>query len=216
MLAAVDRGQPREEVAETFSVSVPTIKRWLKRRHQTGGIEAIPIPGRPRVKGAALEGWLPGHLERHPDTSRLRSTARRLRRTWGSRSRPPRWAERSPDLPGAGRSKKVPRSLRTRRGDSGALEVAGKPLRRQAVGVRGRVGLAHLHDRPEGEGAERETRVRQGPEEAGAQPDADRLDHPGGCHGRGGLHRGGYGRLSSSRPTTSRGSWRRRSLRERS
>lgn len=67
VLAAVDRGEPREEVAETFSVSVPTIKRRLKRRRETGGIEAILIPGRPRVKGAALEGWLPGHLERNPD-----------------------------------------------------------------------------------------------------------------------------------------------------
>ncbi len=68
MLAAVDRGAPREEVAETFSVSVPTIKRWLKRRRETGGVEAVlPIPGRPRVKGRALEGWLPAHLEKNPD-----------------------------------------------------------------------------------------------------------------------------------------------------
>jgi transposase len=36
MLAAVDRGVPSEEVASTFSVSVPTIKRWLKRRRETG------------------------------------------------------------------------------------------------------------------------------------------------------------------------------------
>jgi transposase len=67
VLAAVDRGEPREEVAETFSVSMPTIKRWLKRRRETGGVEAIPIPGRPRLKGAALAGWLPGHLRRNPD-----------------------------------------------------------------------------------------------------------------------------------------------------
>jgi transposase len=67
VLAAVDRGLPREEVAQTFSVSVPTIKRWLTRRRRTGGVEAIPIPGRPRLKGAALEGWLPGHLKRNPD-----------------------------------------------------------------------------------------------------------------------------------------------------
>jgi len=56
VLAAVDRGAPREEVARTFSVSVPTIKRWLRRRRETGGVEPKPIPGRPRVKGAALEG----------------------------------------------------------------------------------------------------------------------------------------------------------------
>lgn len=67
VLAAVDRGASREEVAETFSVSVPTIKRWLRRRRETGGVEAIPIPGRPRVKGAALEGWLPEHLRSNHD-----------------------------------------------------------------------------------------------------------------------------------------------------
>jgi len=67
VLAAVDRGVPREEAARTFSVSVPTIKRWLRRRRETGGVEARPIPGRPRVKGAALKDWLPGHLEGNRD-----------------------------------------------------------------------------------------------------------------------------------------------------
>ncbi len=49
MLAAVDGGTPRrEDVARTFSVSVPTFKRWLKRRRETGGdVEANkpPSPG---------------------------------------------------------------------------------------------------------------------------------------------------------------------------
>jgi transposase len=67
VLAAVDGGVPREEVASTFSVSVPTIKRWLKRRRETGDVEAKPIPGRPRSKSLALEGWLPEHLEKNPD-----------------------------------------------------------------------------------------------------------------------------------------------------
>jgi transposase len=67
VLAAVDRGMPREEVAESFSVSVPTIKRWLKRRRETGDVEAEPIPGRPSRKGRALEGWLPEHLGKNPD-----------------------------------------------------------------------------------------------------------------------------------------------------
>ena len=67
VLAAVDRGVPREEAAGTFSVSVPTIKRWLKRRRETGRVDARPIPGRPRLKGAALEEWLPEHLEKNRD-----------------------------------------------------------------------------------------------------------------------------------------------------
>jgi transposase len=67
VLAAVDAGRPREEVAQTFSVSVPTIKRWLKRRRETGDVEPKPIPGRPCVKGAALEEWLPAQLQNNSD-----------------------------------------------------------------------------------------------------------------------------------------------------
>ena len=67
VLAGVDRAVPREEVAKTFSVSVPTIKRWLKRRRETGDVESKPIPGRPRLKGAALQEWLPSHLQDNND-----------------------------------------------------------------------------------------------------------------------------------------------------
>jgi transposase len=67
VLAAVDRGIRTEEVIELFGVSRSTIKRWLKRRRQTGGVETMEIPGRPSVKGEALREWLPRHLERNPD-----------------------------------------------------------------------------------------------------------------------------------------------------
>jgi transposase len=67
VLAAVDAGSPREEVAKTFSVSVPTIKRWLKRRRETGDVEPKLIPGRPSKKGAMLQRWLPKHLEANDD-----------------------------------------------------------------------------------------------------------------------------------------------------
>lgn len=67
MLAAVDAGKPREEVGETFSVSEPTIKRWLKRRRETGDVEPRPIPGRPSVKESALQVWLPSHLPENKD-----------------------------------------------------------------------------------------------------------------------------------------------------
>jgi transposase len=67
VLAAVDGGISREEVASTFSVSVPSIKRWLKPRRQTGDVAPRPIPGRTPLKGAALEEWLPEHLKENPD-----------------------------------------------------------------------------------------------------------------------------------------------------
>ena len=69
VLAAVDRGTPRQELAETFEVSMPTIKRWLKLRKETGGVE--PKKGKPGPpparKGAALEGWPPERLRNSPD-----------------------------------------------------------------------------------------------------------------------------------------------------
>src|ERR687886_2348269 len=67
VLAALDAGTPREQVAKTFSVSMPTIKRWLKRRGETGDVKPKPIPGRPSRKGAMLEEWLPKHLETNDD-----------------------------------------------------------------------------------------------------------------------------------------------------
>lgn len=67
VLAAVDAGTPREEVAKTFSVSMPTIKRWLKRRRETGDVQPKPIPGRPSRKGALLQSWLPKHLQANDD-----------------------------------------------------------------------------------------------------------------------------------------------------
>ncbi len=67
VLAAVDAGRPREDVAKTFSVSMPTIKRWLKRRHETADVEPKLIPGRPSRKGAMLQQWLPNQLEANHD-----------------------------------------------------------------------------------------------------------------------------------------------------
>jgi len=67
VLAAVDGGTPRDEVAKIFSVSLPTIKRWLKRRRETGNVEPKPIPGRTPLKGITLGAWLPEHLNKNPD-----------------------------------------------------------------------------------------------------------------------------------------------------
>src|SRR3989337_2203746 len=67
VLAAGDAGRPREEVAKTFSVSMPTIKRWLKRRRETGDVEPRAIPGRPPRKGVMLQEWLPKHLQANDD-----------------------------------------------------------------------------------------------------------------------------------------------------
>ena len=67
VLSAIDRGIPRREVAELFGISLSTIKRWLKRRRQTGDVNIHKIPGRPSVKGKALRQWLPEQLKSNPD-----------------------------------------------------------------------------------------------------------------------------------------------------
>jgi transposase len=67
VLAADDRGVSREEVAKTFSVSRLTIKRWLKRRRETGDLEPRAIPGSPARKGVMLRERLPKHLEANDD-----------------------------------------------------------------------------------------------------------------------------------------------------
>ena len=67
VLSAIDRGISRKEVADLFGLSLSTIKRWLKRRQETGDVQILKIPGRPSVKGAALREWLPKQLKSNPD-----------------------------------------------------------------------------------------------------------------------------------------------------
>jgi transposase len=64
VLCAIDRAHPEEGGRrDLFGVSLSTIKRWLKRRRQTGDVNIHKIPGRPSVKGKALRQWLPRTAE---------------------------------------------------------------------------------------------------------------------------------------------------------
>ncbi len=67
VLAAVDHGMPRGEAAEVFGVSLPSIKRWLKLRRETGGVAPKSVPGPQARKGEALEAVLPGQVCADPD-----------------------------------------------------------------------------------------------------------------------------------------------------
>ncbi len=67
ILAACDRGMPRREVARIFGVSEPTIRRYLRLRRETGGVDPRPVPGPPARKGGALEAALPAQVGRNPD-----------------------------------------------------------------------------------------------------------------------------------------------------
>src|SRR5438477_488011 len=71
VLHAVDTGQSQVVVAKMFSVSVATIKRYLKRRREVGHGHVLPkvIPGRPAVKGAVLQAHLRAQLQAYPDAT---------------------------------------------------------------------------------------------------------------------------------------------------
>src|SRR5512135_3275409 len=70
VLRAIDQGKSQAEVAETFAISTATIKRYLKARRESGHVLPKAIPGRPAVKGAALQQGLLAQLEAHPDATR--------------------------------------------------------------------------------------------------------------------------------------------------
>src|SRR5260370_41943812 len=70
VLRAIDQGKSQAEVAETFAISTATIKRYLKARRESGHVLPKAIPGRPSVKGTALEAGLLQQVRPNPDASR--------------------------------------------------------------------------------------------------------------------------------------------------
>jgi transposase len=129
VLCAIDRGIPRKEVQDLFGVSRSTIKRWLKRRHQTGDVNIHKIPGRPSVKGKALRAWLPRHLEANPDLT-LKEHCEAFEDESGLEVSEATMSRNIARLPGGWPLKKVESSPRTRRGREGALAVADLSLGR--------------------------------------------------------------------------------------
>jgi transposase len=69
VVGAVERGTKRSDVVATFRVSLPTVKRWLKQRRETGELAPKPIPGPPAVKRDALLAALPERLLEQADAT---------------------------------------------------------------------------------------------------------------------------------------------------
>src|SRR5215213_2686285 len=183
VLSAVDAGNPREEVARTFSVSMPTIKRWLKRRRETGDVEPQPIPGKPPRKGAMLKEWLPKHLQANDDLT-LEEHREAFEEEFGEEVSTSTVGRAIARLPNGGWPlKNVTDSLRARRASQRFVAVAGFPLRRQAASVRGRIWLQHLHDAPESEGSEGTESLRQGTQKPRQEHYTHRRGHPPGRYG---------------------------------
>jgi transposase len=113
VLNAVDRGTPRNEVARIFGISVPSIKRWLRRRRESGDVEPSPIPGPPATKGAMLEQWLPDQLENNPDLT-LAEHCESFKEDLGVKVSTATMSRRISRLPGGWPLKKVQSSFRAR------------------------------------------------------------------------------------------------------
>ena len=69
VVRAVAIGTPRDEVAATFAVSVPTIERWLRLKRETGSLAPKPVPGPVAVKTDAVMAALPERLVDHADAT---------------------------------------------------------------------------------------------------------------------------------------------------
>ena len=71
VVAAVDRGTPRNEIVHTLGVSEPTIRRYLRLRRETGSVAPKPPPKRPFLIGQSVEHrralWK--QLEEHDDAT---------------------------------------------------------------------------------------------------------------------------------------------------
>ena len=70
VLRAIDQGKSQAEVAEILTISTATIKRYLKARRESRHVLPKSIPGRPSIKGAALQAGLLDQLEAHSDATR--------------------------------------------------------------------------------------------------------------------------------------------------
>jgi transposase len=69
VVASVEGDMSRQAAARVFQVSIPTIKRWLRRRRAGEDLAPKPVPGPPAVKGDALVEALPGRLAGYADAT---------------------------------------------------------------------------------------------------------------------------------------------------
>ena len=125
VLSAVDRGVPRKEIVEVLGVSLATIKRWLKRRRETGDVETMSLPGRPSVKGAALQKWLAAQLSVNPDLT-LAEHCEAFEDQRGMPVSPATMSRNIQRLPGEWPLKKVLLGPGARRGRKGVLARTGR------------------------------------------------------------------------------------------
>ncbi len=69
VVAAVDRGVPRQRIAHEFDLDPSTIKRWLRLRRETGTLAPRAISGRPARLKMLLDAGLEVQLRAAPDAT---------------------------------------------------------------------------------------------------------------------------------------------------
>src|SRR5579859_475166 len=172
VLRAIDQGKSQVEVAETFAISTSSIKRYLKGRRKSGHVLPKAIPGRPNVKGVALQAGLLEQLRAYPD-ARESNTARCGKPPPASRSALP--ASRVPGRPWAGHEKKEHKSQRAEGSRAGRL---AQPIRRLAESgshLYRRDRFPHRHDPRVCLCSARRARCRQGAAQLWSHYDSDGL-----------------------------------------
>jgi transposase len=65
IVAAVEDGHSRSEVARLFGVSRRTVGRYVRQQAETADLRARPIPGRQRAIAAEQEAQLTAQLQAH-------------------------------------------------------------------------------------------------------------------------------------------------------
>jgi transposase len=69
VVRAVDAGHSHTEITAILKVSPATIKRYVKRRKETGGLAPKGIPGRPPKQCDAVVACILSQLQAHDDAS---------------------------------------------------------------------------------------------------------------------------------------------------
>jgi transposase len=77
IVQVVDQGMAKSRAARTFSVSLATVKNYVRQVERTGSLAPKPIPGRPREIPPAQEAALVAQLRAAQDT-----TLDELRAAW--------------------------------------------------------------------------------------------------------------------------------------
>ena len=92
VLAALERGISRSEVAELFGISLATIARYIKRRAEDGQIAPKPSPGRSSkvLDTPEHKGILWNQLPENDTATLQQSTAECGKKVRGLGSRSPR------------------------------------------------------------------------------------------------------------------------------